>query len=152
MKHIQLYENFEALNEVTISRFSPDVIDPSNAIDPQFFKSLMPKTASTSTEAQDRILTFSDNTMFVHYQYFIVTPRGNAPDRPVYRIHNSQYWLNDYQLIMQGRKGQSVNVTLLSITDITDPANEVRLGSVYVNTDVYLAEQKVVFEQLKHQS
>ena len=53
---------------------------------------------------------------------------------------------------MQGRKGQSVNVTLLSITDITDPANEVRLGSVYVNTDVYLAEQKVVFEQLKHQS
>jgi hypothetical protein len=152
MKHIQLYENFEPLNEMTIDRFRPDVIEPSDAIDPQFFKNMMPKTASTSTEAQDRILTFANNTMFVHYQYFIVTPRGNTPDRPVYRIHNSQYWLNDYQLIMQGRKGQSVNVTLLSITDITDPANEVRLGSVYVNTDVYLAEQKVVFEQLKHQS
>ena len=152
MRYIQLYENFSVLNETTIDRFSPDVIMGQDAIDSQFFNKLMPKTAKTTSEAQNRILSFSGGTMFVHYQYFIVTPKGNTPDRPIYRIHNSQYWLNDYQLIRQGKNGQDVNVTEIYITDITDPKNEIRLGSAYVDTRIYLEEQKIVFDVLKRHS
>lgn len=152
MRYIQLYENFSVLNETTIDRFSPDVIKGQDAIDSQFFNKLMPKTAKTISEAQNRILSFSDGTMFVHYQYFIVTTKGNTPDRPIYRIHNRQYWLNDYQLIMQGKNGQDVNVTKIYITDITDPKNEIRLGSAYVDTRIYLEEQKIVFDVLKRHS
>jgi hypothetical protein len=90
--------------------------------------------------------------MFVHYQYFIVKPNGNKPDRPTYRIHNSQYWLNDTQLKWQGKSGQSVNTTLLSIYDITDPNNEKSLGGVWVDTKVYLEEQSRVFEILNKKS
>lgn len=72
--------------------------------------------------------------------------------RPIYRIHNSQYWLNDYQLIRQGKNGQDVNVTEIHITDITDPKNEIRLGSAYVDTRIYLEEQKIVFDVLKRHS
>lgn len=154
MKHIKLYENFseDVLNETTINRFDPDELDPENQIDPEFFASLMPRTSKTSKLAERRIFSFYGSTMFVHYQYFIVRPNGNSPDRPTYRIHNSQYWLNDYQLMMQGRKDEKVNVTLLTITDISDRENEKYLGKVYVDTDVYLQEQRVVFEQLDKRS
>jgi len=154
MKHIALYEDFSGsvLNEMTINRFDPKELDVENEIDPAFFASLMPKTAATVDEAERRVFSFYGSTMFVHYQYFDVRPNGNSPDRPTYRIHNSQYWLNDYQLMMQGRKGEKVNVTLLSITDISDRDKENHLGMVYVDTDVYLQEQKVVFETLNHKS
>ena len=69
MRYIQLYENFSVLNETTIDRFSPDVIMGQDAIDSQFFNKLMPKTAKTTSEAQNRILSFSGGAMFVHQQY-----------------------------------------------------------------------------------
>jgi hypothetical protein len=142
--------NESKLNEMTINYFEPTVLSKSDSINPKLFKKLLPKSANTSKEAEERIFDFDGNTMFVHYQYFLVKPHGNAPDRPTYRIHNSQYWLNDYQLKMQGKK--DVNVTLLSFYDITDKDNEKSLGAAWVSTDVYLKEMPVVFEILKRNS
>jgi len=147
-----LLKESETLNEVTYNNFTPPVLDVLNQVDEDFFKKLMPRTAQTTDEAMERIWDFEGGTMFVHFQYFDVKPHGNSPDRPTYRIHNSQYWLNDYQLIMQGKKGQNVNVTLLSIKDITDPENVEDLGAIFVDTKIYLDEQPQVFEILNRQS
>jgi hypothetical protein len=136
----------KTIDESTINRFEPQILDRKSEIDHKFFAKLMPKTEKTSDSATSHIFTFAGNTMFVHYQYFIVKPNGNSPDRPTYRIHNSQYWLNDTQLGWQGRKGESVNVTLLTIYDITDPKNEKNLGAIYVDTKVFLDELRKVFE------
>lgn len=149
MKHIKLFEQF--LNEITISQFNPKQLSRKERIDTKFFMKLMPKTAKTSMDAERHINSFN-GTMFAHYQYFDVKPNGNSPDRPTYRIMNEQYWLNDTQLKWQGRPGDSVDVTLLTISDITDPENRIPLGSVYVHTDTYLDEQNVVFEVLDRKS
>lgn len=148
----KLLKESEILNEVTYNNFTPPVLDVLEQVDEDFLKKLMPRTSQTTDEAMERIWDFEGGTMFVHFQYFDVKPHGNSPDRPTYRIHNSQYWLNDYQLIMQGKKGQKVNVTLLSIKDITDPENVEDLGSIFVDTKVYLDEQPRVFEILNRQS
>ena len=149
---VQEIINESTLNETTLSRFKPTVLDKSNTLDPKLFKKLMPRTAMTTDEAMERIWDFENGTMFVHYQYFIVKPNGNKPDRPTYRIHNSQYWLNDAQLKWQGKEGQSVNTTMLTFYDVTDPKNEKMLGAVWVNTKEYLDEQKRVFEVLNSRS
>lgn len=149
MKHVKLFEQF--LNEVTIAPFKAKKLSRKDRIDTKFFMKLMPKTAKTSLDAEAHINSFSD-TMFAHYQYFDVKPNGNSPDRPTYRIMNDQYWLNDTQLKWQGRPGDSVDVTLLTISDITDPDNRISLGSVYVHTPTYLKEQEVVFEILDKKS
>jgi hypothetical protein len=113
----------------------------------------MPRTSGTTDEAMERIWDFEGNTMFAHYQYFIVKPNGNKPDRPTYRIHNSQYWLNDTQMKMQGRDPkESVNVTFLTFYDVTDKDNEKMIGGTWVDTKVYLDEQPRVFEILNRQS
>lgn len=148
----KLTNNSRILSEVTHNNFTPQVLDNSNLVDESFFRNLMPKTHNTVEEATERIWDFEGGTMFIHYQYFDVKPHGNYPDRPTYRLHNSQYWLNDYQLMMQGKKGQDVNVTLLSIRDITDPNNKEDLGSIFVDTKVYLDEQRRVFDILNRQS
>ena len=141
--------NESVLNETTLSNFKPTVLDRSNTLDPKLFKKLMPRTAATTDEAMERIWDFEGGTMFVHYQYFVVKPNGNKPNRPTYRIHNSQYWLNDTQLKWQGREGQSVNTTMLTFYDVTDKDNEKMLGAVWVDTKAYLDEQKRVFEIIK---
>ena len=113
----------------------------------------MPRASATAEEAMEKIWSFEGNTMFAHYQYHVVKPNGNKPDRPTYRIHDSQYWLNDTQLKMQGRDPkEKVDVTLLTVYDITDSTKEIDLGKVWVNTDAYLDEMKRVFELIKHQS
>lgn len=151
MRYIPTFEQFVTelksglVTESTINRFNPEV----KTINKRVFSRLMPKTSKTIDDATKHIMTFKGETMFVHYQQFTVRLHGNKPDRPTYRISNEQYWLNDTQLTWQGRKGEKVNVTLLIITDITDPDNEVRLGSTYVDTQVYLDEQPRVFEIIK---
>lgn len=156
MKHIKLFEQFVksdlTLNETTINQFKPVVLDKSSTVDSKLFKNLMPKTSKTTDEAMERIWDFEGGTMFVHFQYFIVKPHGNSSDIPTYRIHNSQYWLNDYQLKMQGKEGQSVNTTLLTIYDITDKDNEKNLGAVWVDTKVYLDEMPRVFKIIDKKS
>ena len=143
----------EFLNESSINRFQPTVLDRTNELDLRIFKKLMPRTEKTSEEAMERIWSFEGNTMFAHYQYHIVKPNGNKPDRPTYRLHDSQYWLNDTQMKMQGRDPkESVNVTLVTVYDITDPMKEQNLGKIYVNTDAYLDELKRVFELIKRVS
>jgi hypothetical protein len=154
--HIPSFDDFvnesKRLEETTYQNFKPTVLDKKNSIDPKLFKKLMPRTSGTTDEAMERIWDFEGNTMFVHYQYFIVKPHGNKPDRPTYRIHNSQYWLNDTQLKWQGREGQSVNTTFLTFYDVTDKDNEKMIGGVWVDTKVYLDEQPRVFEILNKQS
>jgi hypothetical protein len=152
ISRVQEILNESVLNETTFNNFKPVVLDKKNSIDPKLFKKLMPRTSATTDEAMERIWDFEGGTMFAHFQYFIVKPHGNRPDRPTYRIHNSQYWLNDYQLKMQGKEGQSVNTTLLTIYDITDKDNEKNLGAVWVDTKAYLDEQPRTFEILNKQS
>lgn len=154
MKHIKLFEQFieTQINESTINNFKPEVLKKSNTLDEKLFKKLMPKTANTADEAMEWIWDFEGETMFVHYQYFEVKPHGNDADRPSYRIHNAQYWLNDTQLALQGKRGEKVNVTKLNVTDITDPKKEKSLGQIFVYTDVFLDELKRVFEITKSAS
>jgi hypothetical protein len=154
MKHIHTFSSFltESMNESTLNHFAPTTIDRVTAIDEKFFKSLMPKSAATAEEAMERISTYEGNTMFAHYQYFVVKPNGNKPDRPTYRIHQIQYYLNEYQMKLQGRDPkESVNVTFLTIFDITD-GQDIRLGQVYVDTTVFLDEYKRAFELIKAES
>ena len=151
MKNLITFEEF--LNESSINQFDPTVLDRTNELDRRIFKKLMPRTEKTSEEAMERIWTFEGNTMFVHYQYRIVKPNGNKPNRPTYRLHDSQYWLNDTQMKMQGRDPkEKVNVTLVTVFDITDPMKEQTLGKIWVDTTVYLDELKRVFELIKQQS
>ena len=155
--HVPSFDDFvnesKRLDETTFNNFKPTVLDKKNTIDPKLFKKLMPRTSGTAEEAMERIWDFEGNTMFAHYQYFIVKPNGNKPDRPTYRIHNSQYWLNDTQMRMQGRDPkESVNVTFLTFYDVTDKDNEKMIGGTWVDTKVYLDEQQRVFEILNRQS
>jgi hypothetical protein len=155
MKNLKTFEEFineSVVNEMTENNFQPDELNRSNEIDHKIFKKLMPKSESSSDSATSHIFTYAGNTMFAHYQYHIVKPHGNKPDRRTYRIHQAQYWLNDTQLKWQRRVGEKVNVTLLTVFDITDPMKEINMGKIYVDTTVFLDEMKRVFEIEKQQS
>lgn len=146
----------EDVNESTIQYFKPTVLDKKNAVDAKLFKKLMPRTSSTTEEAMERIWHFEDLTMFVHYQYHIVKPNGNKINRPTYRLHQSQYWLTgayDNQIKNLGLDPkEGVNTTLITIFDITDPANEVNLGKAWVATREFLDELNRVFEVSRRES
>ena len=120
-----------------------------NTIDTNLFKKLMYKTALTMPDASDRIKEFQGGEMFVHYQYHDVKPNGNSDDRKTYRIHQSQYWLSDARLSSLGKPGEEVNITLITIKDITNSINVMDLGTAYVDTKVFLNELKVAFETIK---
>ena len=138
------------LKEYTKTNFQATVPGSGRAkIDPAFFAKLMPKSAKTSKEAEARIKLYNGSTMFVHSQYFEVTPNGNMPNKPIYQLHQQQYYNNDYNA-PANLKGESVNVTFLTVFDITN--GEVELGVCYVDTKVFLAEYKVIFQLLKSQS
>ena len=138
------------LKEYTKTNFQATVPGSGRAkIDPALFAKLMPKSAKTSKEAEARIKLYNGSTMFVHSQYFEVTPNGNMPNKPKYQLHQQQYYNNDYNA-PANLKGESVNVTFLTVFDITN--GEVELGVCYVDTKVFLAEYKVVFQLLKSQS
>jgi hypothetical protein len=140
------------INEYTDNNFNPPGISRKDELNSAFFKKLMPRTSKTIKEATKRIESWFGGTMFTHVQYFEVKPNGNAEDRPTYRMHNDQYWLNDTQLGWAGRSGEKVNVTKLSVYDISDENEEIFLGRAYVDTEVYLKEHRVVFEELKRRS
>jgi hypothetical protein len=159
MKHVKLFEQF--LNETTVRNFRPTVINRKNALDEKFFKKLMPRTANTTDEAMERIWMFEGGTMFEHYQYHVVKPNGNKPDRPTYRIHQVQCWLNDgYKQQIQNLgldPNAGVNVTLLTIfelkkgEDINTSQGDAWawVGQIYVDTKAFLDELNVVFEVIK---
>lgn len=140
------------INEYTDNNFNPPGISRKDELNSAFFKKLMPRTSKTIKEATKRIESWFGGTMFTHVQYFEVKPNGNAEDRPTYRMHNDQYWLNDTQLGWAGRSGEKVNVTKLSVYDISDENEEIFLGRAYVDTEVYLKEHSIVFEELKRRS
>jgi hypothetical protein len=108
----------------------------------------MPKSAKTSKEAEARIKMYNGSTMFVHSQYFVVTPNGNMPNKPKYELHQSQYYNNDYNA-PANLKGKDVNVTFLTVIDVTDGGKGVDVGVCYVDTKVFLAEYKVLFQVIK---
>jgi hypothetical protein len=162
----KLFEEFiGSINESTLENFRPEVLDKKNSLDEKFFAKLMPRTSKTTDEAMEKIWYFEGDRMFVHYQYFIVKPNGNRPDRPTYRIHNSQYWLSsayDSRIKAKGLDPQEgVNVTKLTVykkkdnttNDFTSQGDDYDLlGSIYVDTKVYLDEQRRVFEILNRTS
>ena len=150
---VEIYESEGIINEYSTDNFNPMEIPRKEEINSTFFKKLMPRTSKTIKDATKRIESWAGGTMFTHVQYFEVRPNGNAEDRPTYRIHNEQYWLNDTQLGWAGRSGEKVNVTKISVYDISEgEGNEIFFGKAYVDTDVYLKEHKIVFEELKRRS
>ena len=137
------------LKEFTKTNFQATVPGSGRAkIDPAFFAKLMPKSAKTSKEAEARIKLYNGSTMFVHSQYFEVTPNGNMPNKPIYQLHQSQYYNNDYNA-PANLKGESVYVTFLTIIDITDGGKGVDVGVCYVDTKVFLEEYKMLFQLIK---
>lgn len=157
MKHIKLFEQFveghiNKLNEYTTYNFKVDIPnrnDLKNAED--WLKKHMSKTGKTIKEATKRIKSFDGGIMFTYVQYHDVKPHGNTPDRPVFRLNQSQYWLNDTHL--RGR--EEVNTTLLSIYDITEGSDKNSakyIGQIYVSTDVFLDELPRTFEIIKRVS
>ena len=142
-------ESSKPLKEFTKTNFQATVPGSGRAkIDPTLFAKLMPKSAKTSKEAEARIKLYNGSTMFVHSQYFEVTPNGNMPNKPIYQLHQSQYYNNDYNA-PANLKGESVNVTFLTIIDITDGGKGVDVGVCYVDTKVFLEEYKVLFQLIK---
>ena len=142
-------ESSKPLKEYTKTNFQATVPGSGRAkIDPAFFAKLMPKSAKTSKEAEARIKLYNGSTMFVHSQYFDVTPNGNMPNKPIYQLHQQQYYNNDYNA-PANLKGESVNVTFLTIIDITDGGKGVDVGVCYVDTKVFLEEYKVLFQLIK---
>lgn len=145
-------ESSKTLKEYTETNFQATVPGSGRAkSDPALFAKLMPKTAKTSKEAEARIKLYNGSTMFTHSQYFEVTPNGNMPNKPIYRLLQKQYYNNDYNA-PANLKGKKVNVTFLTIIDITDGGRGVDVGVCYVDTEVFLQEYQVVFQLLKRQS
>lgn len=145
MKNLQTFDEFineskeiTQINEYTDNHFQMS----QTSIDMDVFKKLMPKTAATVKQAEKRIKSFEGGYMFIHVQSFTVTPHGNNSDKKTYQLHQRQLWLRD----------KEVNVTVLSIYDVTDPKNEIKIGIVHVDTQVFLKECPVVFQVLKRVS
>ena len=142
------------LNEYTNYNFKP--ANPSSKDikgAEKWLKKYMTRTAKTTDEATKRIESFAGGAMFTHVQYHIVKPNGNKPDRPTFRLHQSQEWLNDANL--RGR--EEVNATLLSIYQLKDgedwnssqgDAYE-KIGQIYVDSKEFLNELGVVFQTIK---
>jgi hypothetical protein len=119
----------------------------------KWLKKYMPRTEKTTEEATKRIESFNGGTMFTHVQYHEVKPYGNAPDRPEFRLSQSQEWLNDAQLAWMNRRGEEVNATLLTIYDITNGDDQKeKIGQIYVDTKAFLDEMNRVFEIRKRAS
>lgn len=146
--------NESSINEYTGYNFKP--AEPSSKDKKgaeKWLKKYMLRTARTTDEATERIQGFAGGVMFTHVQYHVVKPNGNKPDRPTFRLHQSQEWLNDANL--RGR--EEVNATLLSIYQLKDgeewnssqgDAYE-KVGQIYVDTKAFLNELSVVFETIK---
>ena len=154
MKHVKLFEEFvnkdtTAVNEYDTRNFKP--ANPSSKdlkAAEKWLKKYMLRTAKTTDEATKRISSFAGGWMFTHVQYHIVKPNGNKPDRPTFRLHQSQEWLNDANL--QGR--EPVNATLLTIYDITNgdnPGESDKVGQIYVDTKAFLDELNISFEVIR---
>ena len=119
----------------------------------KWLKKYMIRTAKTTDEATKRIESFAGGAMFTHVQYHVVKPNGNRPDRPTFRLHQSQEWLSDGYL--NGR--EEVNATFLSIYQLKDgeewntsqgDAWE-KIGQIYVESKAFLNELGVVFQTIK---
>lgn len=160
MKHIKLFEEFisereeSAVNEYETRSFKP--ANPSSKDikgAEKWLKKYMSRTAKTTDEATKRIESFAGGAMFTHVQYHVVKPNGNKPDRPTFRLHQSQEWLNAG--FLNGR--EEVNATLLSIYQLKDgedwnssqgDAYE-KVGQIYVESKAFLNELGVVFQTIK---
>lgn len=113
----------------------------------------MPKTSRTIKSAESRIKSYEGGDMFVHSQYFDVQTNGNTPNRPLYRIHQNQYWLSEGKLRWLGKDpNEKVGVTFIKIYDITPNQEQKMLGQMFVNTDVFLDETQMVFDIKKRVS
>ena len=162
MKHIKLFEQFikesNPINELTVTDFkaeTPSSKDLKAA--EKWLKKYMIRTSKTTEAATNRLESFNGGKMFTHVQYHIVKPNGNKPDRPTFRLHQSQEWLNDAQLTWMSRKGEEVNATYLTIYELkagedwnTSQGDDYQyVGAIYVDTKAFFDELNIVFEVIK---
>ena len=142
------------LKEYSANNFSFDrqTSGYGNPINPSILSKLLPKTAQTTKEAEERLKSFEGGQMFMHSQVFYGKPNGNRPDRPLLYFGQTQYWLHS---------PKNVNVTMLLINDVTEDGTEYKsrserkakeLGWAFVSTDVFLKEMQVMYEVVKKSS
>ena len=140
------------LKEYSTNSFNLDATTKGygKEINMSLLSKILPKSAQTSKESEERLKTFEGGTMFVHSQVYYVKPNGNRPDRPLFYFGQSQYWLKD----------KDVNVTMLLIYDITEAGLDwhnnmskvKKLGWAFVDTNVFLKEMKTSYEIIKKAS
>lgn len=134
------------LNEYTLNSFDVDaqVEGYGNQIDPSLLSSLLPESAQTATESEERLRSFEGGEMWVHSQVFYCVPKGQ--DGPLYYFGQSQYYL----------RNETVNVTMLLIKEvpninwISQDRDKVKnLGWALVNTDIFLREARTLYDIVK---
>ncbi len=142
------------LNEYSSNNFKFDAQKSGygNPINPSLLAKLLPKSAQTTKEAEERLKSFEGGNMFMHSQVHYVKPNGNRPDRPLLYFGQTQYWLHS---------PKNVNVTFLLIEDVTEDGTQYKspserkakqLGWAYVSTDVFLKEMQTMYEVVKKSS
>jgi hypothetical protein len=152
-EEIQNILNKNILKEVSENNFI--LTSHLNPIDPKLLNWLMPKTAKTTKQAEDRIEKYQGGPMTTTFEAFDVEwgRVSLLPNKPAYRLLLSNYSLNKDQLHIQNKRLaqmginlpelENVNVTKLTIYD-TNPEHknikEENLGQAYVNTSVFLKE------------
>jgi len=136
LKELRQIIREEILKEITVPKLEIDIPKP---FPKGFFEKLLPKTSQTVKEAESKILEFQYKKVFIHFQYFKVTPlHSNSPNKVTYGIHQSQYWLH----------GENINVTFIQILKYFPDGSKKVLGEAYVNTKVFLDEVFRVFKIL----
>jgi len=118
-----------------------------NPINPSLLSKILPMSAKTRIDAEERLRTFEGGQMYVYNQVHYVKPNSNRPDRPLFYFGQSQYYL----------RNDNVNVTKISIMDVTEAGlnwtnnkSKVKnLGWAFVDTDVFLKEMKISYEIIK---
>ena len=139
MKNLQTFEEFlneSQINEATRTNFNPEVISANKMIDKKLFAKLMPKSAKTVKDAEERINSAAGSNVGLHVQSYTVK---KSPDEPEYILLQHQYSLGT---------PDRVKVTHLYLREMVNGKLK-ELGQSYVSTDVFLTECMSDFNIIK---
>ena len=135
-------EEISRLNEYTDDRFVIPM--PGRRLNPAFLskKLGLTKTAHTVADATAELQKHVGEKVFFHLQYFNVRMNGNDPSRPIFQLHQRQYY--------QGEgKWNVTELIVFSKDDAKDNTPGKYIGTILVDTKTFLAECKVALEILK---
>lgn len=138
-------EEIARLDEYTADNFA--MPKPQKRLDPKFLvKNLgMTRTAHSAADATAELAKHVGEKVFVHVQYFNVRMNGNDPRRPIFQLHQRQYYQRE-------GKWNVTELTVFSKDDAKDNTPRKYIGTIFVDTKTFLAECKVALEILKHRS